>query len=68
MAKASKPMTLREWQAILDCYLERMRQPGKSDKDVEKIKDWFAEGTNYVLRMPITCFDDLVVLAAVACH
>ena len=45
-----------------------MRQPGKSDKDVEKIEDWFVEGTDSVMRMPIRSLEDLVVLAAIAVH
>src|SRR5262245_26413202 len=70
MAKASKPitLTLREWQAILECYLERMRQPGKSARDIAKIDKWFEEGTDCALRMPFRTVDDLLVLAAVACH
>src|SRR5262245_54617331 len=70
MAKAAKQitLTLREWQAILDCYLERMREPGKTDKDIAKIDKWIEEGTNYALRMPVRSLDDLLVLAAVACH
>jgi len=72
MAKASttlpKSITLKEWQATLERYLERMAQPGKTDKDIEKIEDWFAERTNEVLRMPVRSLEDLVTLAAIAVH
>ena len=37
MARKPITLTLSEWQAILECYLERMRRPGKSDKDIAKI-------------------------------
>ena len=65
---ASKSITLREWQATLEHYLERMHKPGKADKDVEKIEDWFAERTNEALRMPVRSLEDLVTLAAIAVH
>ena|SRR5215831_1679758 len=68
MAKASKPITLREWQAILDSYLKWTRGRGKTDEEVERMEDWFAKETNEAFRAPVRSFDDLVVLAAVACH
>src|SRR5215813_4526969 len=68
MAKASKPVTLREWQAILDSYLKWTRGRGKTDEEVERMEDWFAKETNEAFRAPVRSFDDLVVLAAVACH
>jgi hypothetical protein len=68
MGKAPSSITLKEWLEILDCYLERMRQPGKTDKDIDTIEDWFAQATSDVLRTPVRCLDDLVVKAAVAVH
>jgi hypothetical protein len=67
MGKAPTSTTLKEWLAILDRYLERMRQPGKTDKNIDTIEDWFAQATNDVMRVPVRCLDDLVVKAAVAC-
>jgi hypothetical protein len=68
MAQGPTPISLKEWLAILDCYLERMHKPGKTDKQVTRIDDRFAQRTNDVLRKPVRSFDDLVVLAAVAAH
>jgi hypothetical protein len=47
-----------------------MRQPGKTDLQVEKIEDWFAQRTNDVLRTltPVRDLDDLTLLAAICCH
>jgi hypothetical protein len=45
-----------------------MRRPGKSDEQIERIEDTFAQATNDVLARPAPSFDDLVTLAAVACH
>src|SRR5262245_52288220 len=68
MAKATKSITLREWQATLDSYLEQMRRPGKTDKDIAEIDKWFEQETRAALRMPVRSLDDLMVLAAVAAH